>query len=286
MKIIRNGAEHHLLNVYKITKLHQRSTSFIEDFAKRSESLQSNGFIYHFADGSVLALVRPASNPEYAQLQAIFSAMAAQIPAGLSEMNALANTLYNHQKLADRKLLSSRRFAAYKSMTDTAKISTLAERRMKKTEPHILLIEDDRFTAAYTTTILNQDYDLNVCRTGEEGIISYISLAPCVVFMDIHLPGLNGHETLAAIKAIDPSAYVVMLSVDTARNAIVQATNGGAGLFLKKPFSKDRLLNVVRNSPFIRHFAPPGAQLETPAAPAFDDVLIGDNVKTDMGVYS
>jgi DNA-binding NtrC family response regulator len=59
---------------------------------------------------------------------------------------------------------------------------------------------------------------------------------------DIHLPGLDGHETLNAIRKADPAAYVVMLSVDAVKTNIVEASKGGASGFLKKPFTKDRMI--------------------------------------------
>jgi DNA-binding response OmpR family regulator len=115
-----------------------------------------------------------------------------------------------------------------------------------------MIVEDDRFTASYAANILSKEYELSVCRTGEEGIIAYIEHAPDIVFLDIHLPGLNGHDTLRAIKAADPKAFVVMLSVDTAKTSIVESTQSGAHSFLKKPFSKERLLNTVKASPYVR----------------------------------
>jgi DNA-binding NarL/FixJ family response regulator len=51
---------------------------------------------------------------------------------------------------------------------------------------------------------------------------------------------------------VDPEAHVVMLSVDTVKANIVTATNRGAAGFLKKPFSKERLLAFVEKSPFIK----------------------------------
>jgi two-component system chemotaxis response regulator CheY len=156
--------------------------------------------------------------------------------------------------MADRKLLSARRFEAYRAMSDVHKVSSIAVRRERHLNPRVLIIEDDRFTAVYATNILSKEYDLTVCRTGEEGLAAYIEQAPDIVFLDVHMPGLSGHETLAGIKAVDPKAFVVMLSADTMKTNIVQAADGGAKNFLKKPFSKERLLNTVKNSPYVRGF--------------------------------
>jgi two-component system chemotaxis response regulator CheY len=62
---------------------------------------------------------------------------------------------------------------------------------------------------------------------------------------------LNGIETLQALRAIDPEAYIVMVSVDTVKANIVKATGLGASGFLRKPFSRDRLIATVEKSPYI-----------------------------------
>ncbi len=124
-------------------------------------------------------------------------------------------------------------------------------RRIKRDEPIILVVEDDRFTATYISGFL-KEFDLIVARSGEEAVLKYIEYAPDAVFLDIHLPGINGHQTLQAIKCADPDAFVVMLSVDTAKSSIMSASENGAVSYLKKPFSRERVLNTLRLSPFIR----------------------------------
>jgi DNA-binding response OmpR family regulator len=57
---------------------------------------------------------------------------------------------------------------------------------------------------------------------------------------------------LQAIKSADADAFVVMLSVDTAKSSILSASEKGATSYLKKPFSRERVLNTLRLSPFIR----------------------------------
>ena len=97
----------------------------------------------------------------------------------------------------------------------------------------------------------NKEYDVVLAKNGEDAIRLYIEHAPDVVFLDIHLPGLNGQETLRAIRKIDPKSCVFMLSVDTVKENIVNANKDGATGFLKKPFSKERLMVAVKKSPHI-----------------------------------
>jgi two-component system chemotaxis response regulator CheY len=249
-----------------ISAQREKSKIFADELLRATSSLEK-GYIYLFTDNDVV-MVAHAGKPEQQELaQKIYWEMAKPLPAGFTEMGMLAGGFYNHQKLADHKFLSAKRFEAYHAMTDEHKVTSIFLRRERRDDPKVMIIEDDRFTAAYTANILGHKYDLVIARNGEEGIISYIEHAPDVVFLDIHLPGLNGLETLQAIRAVDPKAYVVMLSVDSAKDSIVQSTANGASKFLKKPFSKQRLLTVVEGSPYVRgsYVTPPEAAVTVPA---------------------
>src|SRR5690606_8687745 len=96
-------------------------------------------------------------------------------------------------------------------------------RRKRRDSPLVMVVEDDRFTASYIQNFL-REYDVVIARNGEEAILKYIEYAPDAVFMDLHMPGLNGDQALQAIKAADPDAFVVMLSVDTAQHSIMSAS--------------------------------------------------------------
>lgn len=208
--------------------------------------------IYHFADSDLMLIARPQDEASYDAFYQLFKNISATTKSGLVDFISFGREMLNAQKLADRKILAQRRITAYAAMADTNKISSIGIRRQRRDHAIVQVVEDDRFTATYTTNILNKNYELTLAKTGEDAIIDYIEQAPDIVFLDIHLPGLNGIETLHAIRQVDPEAHVVMLSVDTVKANIVSATARGAAGFLKKPFSKDRLLAIVEKSPFIK----------------------------------
>ena len=235
----------------KIGKARTTASHFAEELSAKAQEIPK-GFVYLFADNDVLLLAQPENETEMTLASAVYKEMGKQAQSDYADRCALGDDLYNYQKLADAKLLAAKRFEAYKAMSDANKVASIPVRRARRDVPKVMIIEDDRFTASYAANILSRDYDLSICRTGEEGVIAYIEHAPDIVFLDIHLPGLNGHDTLKAIRAVDPKAFVVMLSVDTAKSSIVEATQTGAHSFLKKPFSKERLLNTVRTSPYVR----------------------------------
>lgn len=238
------------------------SELFMKRLAEKSTEFRDH-FVYMFSDHDVALLTHAPGDDNVKLAQRIFTDVSQGMKSGMADFSILANELYRYQKMADHKILIGKRYEGYEAMTDTNRIDSIAVRRKRRQHPMVMVVEDDRFTATYASNILNKDFDLVLCKSGEEAISAYIEHAPDIVLLDIHLPGLNGHETLQCIKTVDSKACVWMLSVDTVRTNIVQANEFGAEGFLKKPFSKDRLLNTVRASPYVRgHIA--GYSRDTP----------------------
>lgn len=82
---------------------------------------------------------------------------------------------------------------------------------------------------------------------GERAVALCLDLRPDVVTLDILMPGMDGLDTLEALKAEWPGARVVMVSAldhDEKRRA---AENLGAAGFIRKPFRpKDVTLELER----------------------------------------
>ena len=211
--------------------------------------------LYQFSDYDLLALIHVKDNSQGIAVQSIYERLNRGREGVKFNYGVLAYEYYRYQNLIDKKFLSSKKIQSLREMSDMAKVDTIPLRRSRRDTPVILIVEDDSFTASYTTSLLNKDFDVVCAKNGEDAIIKYIDHAPDSVFLDIILPGISGQQTLKAIKAIDPSAFVVMLSVDTVAENIKQASRSGAFGFLKKPFSKDRIIKTARQSPFIKSHA-------------------------------
>lgn len=233
-----------------LSRLNTEAAAFADRFGKVADQL-AGAHLYRFSDNDIILLCCPTSEAEQKEARDILEKTASEFAPSFCDYGFLTKEIYVYQKIADQKLLSQKKMAAYAALGDENVVESLTVRRKKRDEPVILVVEDDRFTASYIGGFL-KDFDVVVARNGEEGILKYIEYAPDAVFLDIHLPGINGHQTLQAIKSADPEAFVVMLSVDTARTSIMAASEQGAVSYLKKPFSRERVLNTLRLSPFIR----------------------------------
>ena len=70
--------------------------------------------------------------------------------------------------------------------------------------------------------------------TGEEAIALTRIESPCLIVMDIRLPGMNGIETTRRIKAALPCAQIVMLTILEGNSYRAEATSAGASAYVQK----------------------------------------------------
>jgi len=100
----------------------------------------------------------------------------------------------------------------------------------------ILIIEDERVLAKNIKTYLERHgHAAVVVHSGEEGLARLDGALPDVVVLDFHLPGVDGLEVLARIRARSASVKVIMITGDATVKVAVQAMKLGAFDYLSKP---------------------------------------------------
>lgn len=83
-------------------------------------------------------------------------------------------------------------------------------------------------------------------RDGKTAVDKYKKLRPEVLLLDIVMPEQSGQDTLRQILAFDPNAVVAMVSSLGGREIVHECHALGAKGFLRKPFSKEDLLALLR----------------------------------------
>lgn len=97
-------------------------------------------------------------------------------------------------------------------------------------------------------------------RTGEEAVEQIPRNAPDVILMDINLPKMNGIECVRQLKALIPSAQILMLTVYEDSDKIFNSLLAGASGYLLKRTPRADILEAVAevyrgNSPMTGHIA-------------------------------
>lgn len=127
----------------------------------------------------------------------------------------------------------------------------IKQRRQERLQPEILIIEDDTFTRKLLDNVLKSRFKLSSLGSAEVALATYQQVLPDVVFLDINLPDVTGHELLQQFIRIDPNAYVVMLSGNADKANILTAMQNGAKGFVAKPFTKEKLFQYIDRCPTI-----------------------------------
>jgi two-component system invasion response regulator UvrY len=81
--------------------------------------------------------------------------------------------------------------------------------------------------------------------TGEEAVALAKASAPHLVVMDIGLPQMNGIEAARRIKAIVPTAQVVILTIHEDKAYRVDARAAGASAYVPKSKMQTELLPIL-----------------------------------------
>jgi two-component system nitrogen regulation response regulator NtrX len=113
----------------------------------------------------------------------------------------------------------------------------------------ILVVDDEASICQSLKAILSDEgYQVMVAGSGEEAIKMVAEELPQLVLLDIWLPGIDGLETLKAIKAAHPHVLTIMMSGHGTIETAVKATKLGAFDFIEKPLSLDKVIILVNNA--------------------------------------
>jgi two-component system response regulator AtoC len=123
------------------------------------------------------------------------------------------------------------------------------------TPAKLALVDDDQQFVQYLETLLRtRGYEVQPYTSGTDLLQSLHSDAPPdVVLLDVSMPGMNGLETLKAIRVAHPHVQVVMLSGGKATATIVDAMRQGAFDYVVKPndpegLGEAALESAIRNA--------------------------------------
>jgi two-component system response regulator AtoC len=116
-------------------------------------------------------------------------------------------------------------------------------------KPYISIVDDDSGFANYLRTFLSlRGYETRAYSRGDEMVASVKSDPPDVVLLDVMMPGMNGLETLRALKTAKPDLQVIMLSGREQASTIVEAVRLGAADYVVKPDDPEGLGEIALDS--------------------------------------
>ncbi|OGA64231.1 MAG: DNA-binding response regulator [Betaproteobacteria bacterium RIFCSPLOWO2_12_FULL_65_14] len=112
----------------------------------------------------------------------------------------------------------------------------------------ILLVEDDKHTAAYVHKGLTEHgFVVDVATNGVDGVHQALTAEYDLMVLDVSLPGRSGWDIVSAVRAQKITTPVLFL---TARDRVEDRVKGlelGADDYLVKPFAFSELLARIRS---------------------------------------
>ena len=102
----------------------------------------------------------------------------------------------------------------------------------------ILVVDDEKINLMIVKKILGDMFEIETAESGEDALSKLKEFIPIIILLDIHMPGIDGYETLKRIKTMPNTSEipVIFLSADDDADAEVRGFELGADDFIRKPF--------------------------------------------------
>ncbi len=113
-----------------------------------------------------------------------------------------------------------------------------------------LLIVDDEidFLNSITKSLEVRNFNVIAVTRGEKAIEAAKKNALDIALVDLKMPGMDGEETLKALKKEHKWMEIVILTGHGTIDSAVECTKSGAYSFLQKPCELDELLDILRSA--------------------------------------
>ncbi len=115
----------------------------------------------------------------------------------------------------------------------------------------ILVVDDDATNLRMANRILSEEkFRVSCLKSGEDTTKFLAENCPDLILLDVHMPGIDGFETLARVRK-NPNAAdipVIFLTADEDSDTEMKGLQAGAMDFIKKPFVPEVLLLRVRHT--------------------------------------
>ncbi len=112
----------------------------------------------------------------------------------------------------------------------------------------VIIIDDHPLFRKGVSQLLALNDELHLigeASSGEEGLELARALEPDLILLDLNMKGMNGIETLRALRDADLAARILILTVSDAADDLVAAIRAGADGYLLKDMEPEELLERI-----------------------------------------
>ncbi len=134
------------------------------------------------------------------------------------------------------------RISRQNALGDGKEVSCLLRKR-------VLIVEDDDAIIELLRFLMEQEgLEVEVAKDGLDALTRIETWTPDLVLLDLHLPKLEGLDVLWEMRQQPrwKNIPVVIISVDSSPQSMLQGWRLGVDSYFVKPFDPDELVRVVR----------------------------------------
>jgi len=157
-------------------------------------------------------------------------------------------TAYTVEDLVQQALQDGAYGIIYKPL-DMEKVAAIIDDSRASTDGALILVVDDDPMVCDTLESMlgKRGYEIGIAHTGEAAINMAQEESYDIIFIDMHLPALNGLETYLAIREVNPKAVAIMMTGyrEEMAGLAERAIRNNAYTCLYKPFDMHETLRLV-----------------------------------------
>ena len=126
------------------------------------------------------------------------------------------------------------------------KTKTISQKSVKFSDLEVLIVDDNSLNVIVLKKFL-EDFGITpeVANNGIVAIEKFKQNRPQLIFMDIHMPKMDGWEATREIRKLDKDVIIFGLSANVTSEAIDKGIESGMNNYLSKPFKKESLQKLL-----------------------------------------
>ncbi|NMB44079.1 MAG: response regulator [Clostridiales bacterium] len=123
---------------------------------------------------------------------------------------------------------------------------------MRRNNYKVLIADDEGIVIESLSLIITRNFGdkciIESAKTGRQVIELAERFRPDIVFMDIHMPGINGIDAIKEIKKNNNTAVFIVISAYDKFTYAKEALNLGVIEYLMKPTNKDKIISTLEKA--------------------------------------
>lgn len=156
------------------------------------------------------------------------------IPLNMPKETSYESPAHSPKKQPAQVFRTGKEFLNYPALPDDRE-------EISKDDRVVLVVEDDlKFSAVLLRQAHKKGFKVLSASTGEDGLALAAKFMPHAIILDIELPGVNGLQTLAELKA-NPSTRHIPVHIMSVEERSLDPIKEGAVEYLTKPLTKEQL---------------------------------------------